>query len=65
MKLCKKQKFLTSRLQRPVAARNDVTAKKLLADCFKTLADDPKAGLLAAHAISSMHIKTTRVTSQN
>jgi len=42
MKLCKKQKFSASRLQRPVAARNDVIAKKLLADCFKTLADGPK-----------------------
>ena len=26
--------------------------KKLLADCFKTLADGPKTGLLAAHVIS-------------
>jgi len=77
MKLCKKQKFFASRLQRPVAARNDVIAKKiasrlfqnrsgrpedpgmtsslkkLLADCFKTVADGPKTGLLAARAISS------------
>ena len=54
MKLCKNQKFLASRLQRPVAARTDVIAKKLLADCFKTLADGPKTGLLAARAISIM-----------
>jgi len=46
MKLCKKQKFLVSRLQRPVAALNDVIAKKLVAD-------DTKTGLLAARAISS------------
>jgi len=53
MKLCKKQKILASRLQRPVATRNDVIAKKLLAVCFKTVADGPKTGLLAARAISS------------
>jgi len=29
MKLCKKQKILASRLQQPVAARNDVIAKKI------------------------------------
>jgi len=27
--------------------------KKLLADCFKTVADGPKTGLLAARAIPS------------
>jgi len=53
MKLCKKQKFLASRLQRPVEARNDVIAKKLLADWVKTSADGPKTGLLAARAISA------------
>jgi len=29
--------------------------KKLLADCFKTVADGPKTGLLAARAISNRH----------
>jgi len=29
--------------------------KKLLADCFKTVADDPKTALLAARAISSLN----------
>jgi len=50
MKLCKKQKFLASRLQRPGVTSS---LKKLLADCFKTLADGPKTGLLAACAIST------------
>jgi len=36
MKLCKKHEFLVSRLQRPVAALNDVIAKKLVADGTKT-----------------------------
>jgi len=38
---CKKQKF---RLvgEQTVAARNDVTAKKLLADCFKTFSGRPE-----------------------
>ena len=31
-----KTKILASRPQRPVAPQNDVTSKKLLADCFKT-----------------------------
>ena len=60
MKLCKKQKFLASRLQRPVGAWNDVIAKKLRGDCFKTLADDPKTGLLAARAISSVYVLYVR-----
>jgi len=42
MKLCKKQKFLASGLQRPVATRNDVIAKKFLADCFKTSSGQPE-----------------------
>jgi len=50
MKLCKKQIFG----EQTVAARSDVIAKKLLADCFKTVADGPKTGLLAARAISSV-----------
>ena len=50
MKLCKKQKFLASRLLRPGVTSS---LKKLLADCFKTVADGPKTGLLAARAISS------------
>ena len=45
MKLCKKQKFLESRLQRPVAARNDVIAKKIASG-------RPETGLLAARVIS-------------
>ena len=51
MKLCKKQKFLASRLQRPGMTSS---LKKLLTDCFKTLADGPKTGLLAARAISTV-----------
>ena len=35
-------KFSASRLQRPVAARNDVIAKILLADCFKTSSGWPE-----------------------
>ena len=34
-----------------VAARVTSSLKKLLADCFKTVADGPKTGLLAARAI--------------
>jgi len=30
--------------------------KKLLADCFKTVADGPKTGLLAARAISNLYL---------
>jgi len=40
--------------EQTVAARSDVIAKKLLEDCFKTVADGPKTGLLAARAISSL-----------
>ena len=36
-----------------LAAQKDVTTKKLLADCFKTLADSPKTQLLGARAIST------------
>jgi len=50
MKLCKKQKFLASRLQRPGMTSS---LKKLLANCCKTVADDPKTALLAARAISN------------
>ena len=39
MKLCKKQKFLSSRLQRP-GMRSSL--KKLLADCFKTPSGRPE-----------------------
>jgi len=53
MKLCKKQKILASRLQRPGMTSS---LKKLLADCFKTVADGPKTGLLAVRAISNAHI---------
>jgi len=41
MKLCKK-KFLASRLQRPVAARNDVIAKKLASGLFQNLSGRPE-----------------------
>ena len=51
MKLCKKQKILASRLQRPGMTSS---LKKLLADYFKTVADGPKTGLLAACAISTV-----------
>jgi len=51
-KLRKKQKFLASRLQRTGMTSS---LKKLLTDCFKTLADSPKTGLLAARAISTWH----------
>ena len=51
MKLCKKQKFLASKT---ASARNDVIAKKLLADCFKTLEEGPKTGLLTTCAISNV-----------
>jgi len=41
--------------ERPVAARNDVTAKKVVSGLFqKPLADGPKTRLLAAHAISNV-----------
>jgi len=43
--------------EQTAAARNDVTAKKLLADCFKTLANGPKTGLLAARAISTSYFE--------
>ena len=35
--------------------------KKLLADCFKTVADGPKTGLLAARAISNLEVFTLPV----
>jgi len=35
--LCKKQKFSASRLHRPVAARNDVIAKKIGSGLFQNL----------------------------
>jgi len=41
MKLCKKQKFLASRLQRPVTARNDVIAKKIPSGLFQNLSRWP------------------------
>jgi len=61
MKLCKKQKILASRLQRPVAARNDVIAKKIASGLFQNRSgrpedwnvSGPKTGLLAARAIST------------
>ena len=34
-----------------LAAQKDVTPKKLLADCFRTLADSPKTQMLGARAI--------------
>ena len=37
MKLCKKQKFSASKLQGPVAARNDVIAKKIASGLFQNL----------------------------
>jgi len=37
MKLCEKQKFLASRLQRPVAAQKDVIAKKIASGLFQNL----------------------------
>jgi len=49
MKLCKKQKILASRLQRPGMTSS-------LKNCFKTVADGPKTGLLAARAISTWRI---------
>jgi len=42
MKLCKKQKFLESRLQRPVAARNDVIAKRIAGGLFQNLSGRPE-----------------------
>jgi len=57
MKLCKKEKFLASRLQRPGMT---LSLKKLLADCFKTLVDGPKTGLSAARAISIAQDDTKR-----
>ena len=58
MKLCKNPKILASRLQRPGMTSS---LKKLLADCFKTLADGPKTGLLAARAIST-YMQFLRIT---
>ena len=55
MKLYKKQKFLTSRLQRPVAARNDVIAKIIASGLFQNLSGRPEDWLLAARAISIMY----------
>jgi len=49
LKLCKKQKFPASRLQRPWMTSS---LQKLLAVCFKT-SDGLKIGLLAARAISN------------
>jgi len=43
--------YLATRPQRPGMTSQ---LKKLLADCFKSLADGPKTGLLAARAISSL-----------
>jgi len=54
MKLCKNHKLLASRLQRPGITSS---LKKLLADCFKTLADGPQTGLLVAPAISTLKLK--------
>jgi len=56
MKVCKKQKFRLI-AEQTAAARNDVTAKKFVSGCFKTLADCPKTGLLVARAISIEHTK--------
>ena len=42
MKLCKKQKFLARRLQRPVAAQNDVIAKKIASGLFQNLSGRPE-----------------------
>ena len=42
MKLCKKQKFLASRLQWPVEARNDVIAKKIASGLFQNRSGRPK-----------------------
>jgi len=45
--------------QQTVAARNGVNAKKLLAVCFKTFSRQPKIGLLAARAISTLDVAAT------
>jgi len=45
--------LLASRPQRPGMT---TPLKKVLADCFKTLADGPKTGMLAARAISRVRI---------
>jgi len=42
-----------------------LSLKKFLADCFKTLADGPKTGLLAARAISSADICPREITIQS
>jgi len=42
MKVYKKQKFLASRLQRPVAARNDVIAKNIDGGLFQNLSGWPE-----------------------
>jgi len=52
LKLCKKQIILPKcRAER--SGSEDVVTKTLLADCFKTFADDQKTGLLAARAIAT------------
>jgi len=45
---------MESRPHRTVTTRNDATAKKVLADSFRTLADSPNTGLFVAHTISSV-----------
>jgi len=47
MKLCKKQKLLASRLQRPVAARNDVITKKIASGLFQNLSGRPKGWIVS------------------
>jgi len=42
MKLSKKQTFLASRLQRPVAAWNDVIAKQIASGLFQNLSGRPE-----------------------
>ena len=42
MKLCKKQKFLASRLQRPVAARSDIITKKIASGLFQNRSGWPE-----------------------
>jgi len=47
-----KMKIFAYSASRPQLLGMTSPLKKLLADCFKTLADGPKTGLLAARAIS-------------
>jgi len=62
MKLCKNPKILASRLQRPVATRNDVIAKKIASGLFQNLSGRPEDWTVSGPCHLSTYMQFLRIT---